>query len=197
MNNPALEQLRDIHLPQAVQWWPPAPGWWIVTALTLALLVWLVRYLQGRYRRRYFRSESLDLLQQIWLDYQQAYPRGQTQQATDTASADRVLIEETLALLRRAGKTAQLSTHHHNQEPHTGSAHEPIESLPSAALLKVLDQQSAGKLSAQLPLEHICERLYRAESTALSPEQARCFYEVAKHWLKAKDFSPQPAIGEH
>lgn len=191
MNNPTLEQLRDIHLPEAVHWWPPAPGWWIVTTLVLALLIWLGRYLQRRYRHQYFRSESRELLKQIWLDYQQT----QKQQTEDATNADRVLIEETLALVRRAGKTAQLSTHHHQQEPHTGSTHEPIESLPGAALLQVLDEHSAGKLSALLPLQDISERLYRAESTALSPKQARCFYEVANHWLKAKDFSPEQSIG--
>ena len=85
MNNPTLEQLRDIHLPEAVHWWPPAPGWWIVTTLVLALLIWLVRYLQRRYRHQYFRSESRELLKQIWLDYQQT----QKQQTEDATNADR------------------------------------------------------------------------------------------------------------
>lgn len=41
--------LRDIHLPDAVSWWPLAPGWWLVTAALLlgALTVYLVR----RHRR--------------------------------------------------------------------------------------------------------------------------------------------------
>jgi hypothetical protein len=32
---PDLSQLHDIHLPAAVSWWPPAPGWWAVAALVL------------------------------------------------------------------------------------------------------------------------------------------------------------------
>ncbi len=42
--------LRDIHLPEAIGWWPPAIGWWLAPLVvfgSLALLVWLVR----RWRR--------------------------------------------------------------------------------------------------------------------------------------------------
>ena len=53
--NPALSQLRDIHLPPPVSWWPPAPGWWLLAAtllfMTLALLVWRRRR-RGNRRRR-------------------------------------------------------------------------------------------------------------------------------------------------
>lgn len=34
--------LRDIHLPDGVSWWPPAPGWWVllVVSLLATLAVW-------------------------------------------------------------------------------------------------------------------------------------------------------------
>ena len=195
MNNPALEQLRDIHLPQAVHWWPPAPGWWIVAALLLALTIWLSRYLRARYRRQYFRGESQDLLKEIWQNYQQDHE----QRAENAASADRDLIENTLALLRRAGKTAQLSTasgsEGHSENDSEALTEEHLQSMPSPTLLRALDEHSAGKLSATLPLQDISERLYRADSKALSPEQAQCFYDVAKNWLKSKDFKPGKQAG--
>ncbi|SMF97167.1 protein of unknown function [Methylomagnum ishizawai] len=37
--------LRDIHLPAAIGWWPPAPGWWLALLAAIglvALSVWLV-----------------------------------------------------------------------------------------------------------------------------------------------------------
>jgi hypothetical protein len=41
MNNDtsSLDNLRDIVVPSAVPWWPPAPGWWIVSAVLLVMLI--------------------------------------------------------------------------------------------------------------------------------------------------------------
>ena len=33
--------LRDLHLPEAVGWWPLAPGWWGVIAVVTASLGYL------------------------------------------------------------------------------------------------------------------------------------------------------------
>ncbi len=40
-----LSQLADIHLPEPVSFWPPAPGWWVLAVLLLIGLAFLVRYL--------------------------------------------------------------------------------------------------------------------------------------------------------
>ena len=40
MNTPdPLAQLRDIHLPEPVSWWPPALGWWLVAMTVMTLLI--------------------------------------------------------------------------------------------------------------------------------------------------------------
>lgn len=53
--NPALGQLRDIHLPARIGWWPPAPGWWLLAALVLllvaGLLVWRAHRKRNAWRR--------------------------------------------------------------------------------------------------------------------------------------------------
>lgn len=50
--NPQTLPLRDIHLPDPIGWWPPAPGWWVVAALLIlvfGVVVWLWR--QRRHRQ--------------------------------------------------------------------------------------------------------------------------------------------------
>ncbi len=55
-------QLRDIHLPTAPGFWPPAPGWWLLAAILLAVLVasiWKLR--QQRIRRQRHRQILAEL----------------------------------------------------------------------------------------------------------------------------------------
>ncbi len=62
--------LRDIHLPEPVSWWPPAPGWWGLLALGCLLLV--AALLIRRWRnRRYLRRLALQELQRIEQQYRQ------------------------------------------------------------------------------------------------------------------------------
>jgi len=48
-----MEQLplKDIHLPEPIGWWPPAPGWWLLAVL-LPLLSFAAFYLYKRLKRQ-------------------------------------------------------------------------------------------------------------------------------------------------
>lgn len=72
MNPPdPLAQLRDIHLPDAVNAWPPGPGWWLLAALALVLaivgLVWLLR----RYRANAWRRQARAALDTAWRQWRE------------------------------------------------------------------------------------------------------------------------------
>lgn len=56
--------LRDYHLPATVGWWPPAPGWWGLAVLILALAGAAV-YLWRRYRRPTVRKLALAELNRL------------------------------------------------------------------------------------------------------------------------------------
>ncbi len=57
MQSDPLQQLRDVHAPLDPSWWPPAPGWWVLTLLALCLMVWAAwRLLQAWHHRAPLRA---------------------------------------------------------------------------------------------------------------------------------------------
>ena len=57
MQENPLQQLRDVHAPLAPEWWPPAPGWWLLSAAIVATLFFVCRLLwQAHKARRPIRS---------------------------------------------------------------------------------------------------------------------------------------------
>jgi hypothetical protein len=59
--NPEQIPLRDLHLPEAIGWWPLAPGWWLLIGLLVAGVVIVARKCYREYgnnaARRYALSE--------------------------------------------------------------------------------------------------------------------------------------------
>ena len=86
-----MEQLplRDIHLPEAIGWWPPAVGWWLVLGLLASLILafFLLRHWLRRRRKEPQRIARREL-KKLQTEYQQ-HQNSQT------------LVEEISILLRR------------------------------------------------------------------------------------------------
>jgi hypothetical protein len=61
-----LAQLRDIHLPGPVSWWPLAPGWWALALLVVACCTALIVY--ELRRRRSLKHQALQELMQLRKD---------------------------------------------------------------------------------------------------------------------------------
>ncbi|WP_226661970.1 DUF4381 domain-containing protein [Microbulbifer aggregans] len=63
-----LGQLKDIHEPSAIGWWPPAPGWWLLGALILLAIAgaaFLYSHMRQKRLKNRYRIEGIRLLDNI------------------------------------------------------------------------------------------------------------------------------------
>ena len=167
--NPPLDQLRDIHLPQAITWWPPAPGWWLLALVLVLCTVFTARYLLRRYRRLYFRRQAKNLVDQCWSDYQ---VQGQ----------DRQFLVELFKILRRA-YLSQDRISQNKAAQYTNESAEPADAQSSEELFQMLDESSGGLLSTQLSQKDVETLLYEAQPAPLKKLQSEQLYAAAKHFL--------------
>ena len=67
LNNTSLE-LRDIHLPEPISWWPVAPGWWMLAASIFLIIIvfFIIRKIHlSRQLKRDINSELEKIKQQF------------------------------------------------------------------------------------------------------------------------------------
>ncbi len=70
--NPEQLPLQDIHLPQAISWWPPAIGWWLLALMSIVLIIAVSCYFR-RYLQNYrYRRAALQGVEQALSDYQRS-----------------------------------------------------------------------------------------------------------------------------
>lgn len=97
---PQQLELRDIHLPDAIGWWPPAIGWWLL-AILIPLLIVLSIVLYKRITRKTAKKTAKKLLLKL---------------KQDKTIDDKHKLQEISALIRRVAisvspreKTASLT----------------------------------------------------------------------------------------
>jgi hypothetical protein len=64
-----LAQLADIHLPEPVSFWPPAPGWWILALLLLIMTAWVISKGFIISNRRKIKAHALVELDRCYSNY--------------------------------------------------------------------------------------------------------------------------------
>lgn len=72
-----LSQLRDIHLPQPIFWWPLAPGWYVLMALVIIIVVLTAIYILKRYQKQAIKRVALQQLSDLEQRYQGQTPKQQ------------------------------------------------------------------------------------------------------------------------
>ena len=60
-----LAQLRDIHMPEAVSIWPPAPGWWLLAIVIIVGITYLTYRIIRHKRDNRYRKLALAQLAKI------------------------------------------------------------------------------------------------------------------------------------
>jgi hypothetical protein len=108
----SLDNLHDLVMPDPVSWWPPAPGWVVVSAaLVMVLSGWIIRAIR-HWQLNSYRREALTLLGKIGGSGTElatlikrvalsAYPRDRVASLTG---------EQWLAFLDRTGHTDAFTT---------------------------------------------------------------------------------------
>ncbi len=78
MDGSARLPLRDIHLPEAIGWWPPAPGWWLLTVSMVLIVLLLHRGWRRLRARRYgIRAQARARFQALRQEYARSGDQGQ------------------------------------------------------------------------------------------------------------------------
>ncbi|VAW51376.1 FIG00657500: hypothetical protein [hydrothermal vent metagenome] len=87
MNEQTLN-LKDIHLPEPISWWPLAPGWWILF-ISIVVIITALFFVIKLYRNKQLKRDIKAELESIKQQFQQSQNKSQ-------------LAKSLSALLRRA-----------------------------------------------------------------------------------------------
>lgn len=151
--------LRDIHLPDPVSWWPPAPGWWLllIIVLVFCLGIWLLyrSYIKVKNSITRITKREFDVIRLAFEQHKNTHR----------------LVKELSVLLRRMCISAF---------PRVQTA-----SLTGGAWLNFLDQFMTGQSFSQGPGKVLIEAPYKASADVHAEDLLRicedCINGVAIH----------------
>ena len=124
MENNSLADLKDIHLPAPVSVFPLAPGWYIVLAIMLVIVVLLILWQLRRASKQYKLKQVLILLAQIEAKAQASEPEEREEVLPEISillkrvarekfselHPQNLFGEKWLQFLDRSGKTTEFTT---------------------------------------------------------------------------------------
>jgi len=130
--DPEQLPLRDLHLPEAIGWWPLAPGWWVLIALAMLGLGYLLYKAFLKWRWNAARRMALRELARVQAEYESGLDA-----VTLATELSQLLRRTMLAYACRdevAGLTGkrwlQWLDHGLDNQPFSSGSGQMLESLP-------------------------------------------------------------------
>jgi hypothetical protein len=162
-----LSELADIHLPDAVGFWPPAPGWWVLAALAILALVLL-------YRRQLARIFVRRRLGSALRELDTAY---RTFEAGSDRNADGLQLLHTFnAVLKRVALV-------HFNDPE-------LPRLSGRAWLRFLDEMSGGNEFSAGAGQALGDGHYRPVFDA----DAGALHALCRRWVEQAYLQPKARV---
>jgi len=166
-----LSQLADIHLPEAVAFWPPAPGWWVLAGLlALALALLLRQQLQRLLVRRRLATALLEL-DGVYATWQQ-----HSQEPAQRNSAGLTLLYGFNAILKRVA----LYTCHDRDIPR----------LTGHAWLQFLDSHDPRSDFTTGVGQVLADGTYRPAFDA----DVEGLHALCRRWISTRYLQAEPAV---
>ncbi len=161
-----LSALRDIHLPPHVEFWPPAPGWWVLAAILLALLVFALFRAWKHWKSYAPRRSAIRELAHITEDWRQ----------TGNSS---LALRKISTLLRRLAVAADPSA----------------ASLTGTAWLQHLDSQTGGNRFMKGPAQVLAEGPYQSSCKETLEPVLDAVHAWIRRWKNLPASKPSEAKG--
>ena len=137
--DPSQLPLRDIHLPEAVAWWPPAFGWWIAAAFVVLMGVALSLRAWQQRRHRAARRALKEILRAL---------EGGAEPSECVSDASIVLRRFAMTINRKSADVAGLAGEAW-LEYLAGKTKDPEFTAGSARLLLDAPYRAAGNVSME------------------------------------------------
>jgi hypothetical protein len=161
--------LRDIHLPDAVGWWPPALGWWLLAALVLVgAALYAFHYYRGRHLRAALRALA------------------RVEAALEQGAEPVSCLQSVSTILRRFAMTSVAAA---------GGAHGGVAGLIGDRWLEYLDSRWGRRAFAAGTGRQLLAAPYARPNT-IERTTALELTQLCRAWLAAQPRSPRAAAAE-
>jgi len=161
-----LSQLADIHLPDPVGFWPLAPGWWVLIALFVLFIIWMLVLTF----RKFLWKKRLEAAQNELDKAIVAYREKCAHENADENQAGLDYLYEVNKVLNRVALYTDTSQKR------------DIARLSGSAWLTYLDQSYGGNDFSQGPGKVLAEGQYRPVFAG----EIEALYTLSKQWILSR-----------